>query len=187
LGIINLSLEISQRYVKQLPHLSTMSTLNLYYRLIIPLTVKRAVGRILPRQFSTTLVFRHDDSTSKSPPKGSRRHAGESARTDGGIRFQHPDSSSMPSPEPARGHGGPHLKPTLASFSLEGKVAAVTGGARGLGLVMAQGLMTSGAQVALVDLNGRFSNYFTRGGMSDSFRVLRGRGKRLSTENGGFV
>ena len=47
-------------------------------------------------------------------------------------------------------------------FSLDGKVAVVTGGARGLGLVMAQGLMTSGAQVALVDLNGGLSSYSIR-------------------------
>jgi hypothetical protein len=45
-------------------------------------------------------------------------------------------------------------KRTLPSFSLEGKVAVVTGGARGLGLVMASALLESGAGVALVDLNG---------------------------------
>lgn len=36
---------------------------------------------------------------------------------------------------------------------MEGKVAVVTGGARGLGLVMAQALVTSGADVAIVDMN----------------------------------
>jgi len=46
-----------------------------------------------------------------------------------------------------------HFKKTLASFSLEGRSAIVTGGARGLGLVMAQALAQSGADVALVDLN----------------------------------
>lgn len=42
---------------------------------------------------------------------------------------------------------------TLPTFSLEGKVAVVTGGARGLGLVMGQGLIESGADLAIVDLN----------------------------------
>jgi D-arabinitol 2-dehydrogenase len=36
---------------------------------------------------------------------------------------------------------------------MEGRVAVVTGGARGLGLVMAQALVTSGADVAIVDMN----------------------------------
>ncbi|KAI9788730.1 MAG: hypothetical protein M1816_006587 [Peltula sp. TS41687] len=44
-------------------------------------------------------------------------------------------------------------KKTLSSFSLEGRVAVVTGAARGLGLVMSRGLVESGADVALVDLN----------------------------------
>ena len=45
------------------------------------------------------------------------------------------------------------MKRTLPSFSLEGKVAVVTGGARGLGLVMGQALVQSGADLAIVDLN----------------------------------
>jgi len=36
---------------------------------------------------------------------------------------------------------------------MEGKTAVITGGARGLGLVMAQALCTSGADVAIVDMN----------------------------------
>jgi len=45
------------------------------------------------------------------------------------------------------------FKRTLASFSLEDKVGLVTGGARGLGLVMSQALVVSGSDVAIVDLN----------------------------------
>ena len=45
------------------------------------------------------------------------------------------------------------MKRTLPSFSLEGKVAVVTGGVRGLGLVMGQALIQSGADLAIVDLN----------------------------------
>jgi D-arabinitol 2-dehydrogenase len=51
------------------------------------------------------------------------------------------------------GRGGVHALRTLAAFSMEGKTAVVTGGARGLGLVMAQALVTSGADVAIVDMN----------------------------------
>lgn len=45
------------------------------------------------------------------------------------------------------------MKRTLDTFSLEGRVAVVTGGARGLGLVMGQALVASGADLAIVDLN----------------------------------
>ena len=50
--------------------------------------------------------------------------------------------------------GRPPPRPTLGTFSLVGKVGVVTGGARGLGLVMANALLESGGRVALVDLNG---------------------------------
>lgn len=46
-----------------------------------------------------------------------------------------------------------HLKRTLATFSLEGRTAVITGGARGLGLVMGQALVNSGADLAIVDMN----------------------------------
>ncbi|KAK7985213.1 short chain dehydrogenase [Apiospora saccharicola] len=49
---------------------------------------------------------------------------------------------------------------TLASFSLEGKTGVVTGGARGLGLVMGQGMVISGANLAIVDMNSK-SSYLT--------------------------
>ena len=40
--------------------------------------------------------------------------------------------------------------PVLSQFSLEGKVAAVTGGARGIGLEVCRGLAEAGASVALI-------------------------------------
>lgn len=61
----------------------------------------------------------------------------------------------MPRSKPVQGRGGMHFKRTLASFSLDGKVGIVTGGARGLGLVMSQAMVVSGADVALVDLNSK--------------------------------
>jgi D-arabinitol 2-dehydrogenase len=49
----------------------------------------------------------------------------------------------------------PLEKPTLSTFSLAGRVCAVTGGAQGLGLVMSQALVMSGASVALIDLQSK--------------------------------
>lgn len=46
------------------------------------------------------------------------------------------------------GGGGAHGLPPLATFSLQGRVGVVTGGARGLGLVMGQGMVVSGADLA---------------------------------------
>lgn len=67
---------------------------------------------------------------------------------------EYPDETQAFPQEPTiQGRGGPHLKRTLPNFSLEGRVGVVTGGARGLGLVMAQSLVASGADVAIVDLN----------------------------------
>lgn len=43
---------------------------------------------------------------------------------------------------------------TLSSFSLEGGVTVVTGGARGLGMVMGYACVQSGSDLAIVDLNG---------------------------------
>lgn len=69
------------------------------------------------------------------------------------MRVEYPEESELDATKPVQGRGGFHFKRTLASFSLDGKVGVVTGGARGLGLVMAQALVTSGADVALVDMN----------------------------------
>lgn len=43
-----------------------------------------------------------------------------------------------------------HASPVLSQFSLTGKVAAVTGGARGIGLEIVRGLAEAGADVALI-------------------------------------
>lgn len=76
------------------------------------------------------------------------------SRTDENVQFQHPDESQMPHSPTV---GDMRFKRTLTQFSLENTVAVVTGGARGLGLVMAQALITSGAELAIVDLNSMLS------------------------------
>lgn len=81
---------------------------------------------------------------------------GSNARTDDSIQVDYPEEGQLPSSTPVQGRGGLHFKRTLASFSLEGRVGVVTGGARGLGLVMSQAMVISGADVALVDLNSVF-------------------------------
>jgi hypothetical protein len=97
---------------------------------------------------------RHDAFTTAAEP-GIFDHEGQHSRTDKTIRIEHPEESQLPSSLPVKGRGGSHYKRTLASFSLEGRVGVVTGGARGLGLVMAQALVVSGADVALVDMNSK--------------------------------
>lgn len=76
------------------------------------------------------------------------------ARTDPSVEVEFPEHG-LTSSAPVQGRGGLHFKRTLASFSLENKVGVVTGGAGGLGLVMSQALIISGADVAIVDLNSK--------------------------------
>lgn len=96
---------------------------------------------------------RRDQASNKE--KSEPAHAGSFARTDDSITVEYPKEHELPSSNPVTGAGraGMHTFPTLSSFSLEGKVGVVTGGARGLGLVMGQGMVVSGADLAIVDLN----------------------------------
>lgn len=111
------------------------------------------------RFISTTLARRdpteqeHEASTTSSRPGESGDHEGRFARTDEGVRIEYPEEENLPRSAPISGRGGVHNMRTLASFSLEGKTGVVTGGARGLGLVMSQALVISGADVAIVDMN----------------------------------
>lgn len=75
------------------------------------------------------------------------------SRTDAGVRVEYPEHHELPASKPLIGQGGQFSKPTLASLSLEGKTIIMTGGARGLGLVMGQGIVFSGADLAIVDMN----------------------------------
>jgi len=127
---------------------------------------KRFQAPFIRSQFSTVSILRKDDplkkndygaATTAGEPGQSGDHEGQFARTDENVRVEYPAEEQFPSSTPVQGRGGLHFKRTLASFSLEGRTAIVTGGARGLGLVMAQGLTTSGADVAIVDLNSEFA------------------------------
>lgn len=95
-------------------------------------------------------------STSAEPHEVAE-HEGQFARTDDHVRVEYPDEHELPRSQVVQGRGAFHLKRTLDTFSLEGNVAIVTGGARGLGLVMGQALVASGADLAIVDLNSMFT------------------------------
>ena len=102
----------------------------------------------------------HTQPPMASPPNKDKRvqHSpGAFARTDDSITVEYPEEGELPPSAPVTGRGGMHMKRTLASFSLEGKVGVVTGGARGLGLVMGQGMVISGANLAIVDMNSGLS------------------------------
>lgn len=100
-----------------------------------------------------------DDPFKKSSTAASEgetaEHEGRYARTDESVRVEYPEDHEMPRSPIVQGRGGMHFKRTLASFSLEGRVSVVTGGARGLGLVMGQALVSSGSDLAIVDLNSK--------------------------------
>lgn len=82
-------------------------------------------------------------------------HGGSLARTDSTVQVEYPSEGELPPSAAVQGRGGRHHRRTLPSFSLDGRVGVVTGGARGLGLVMSQALVISGANVAIVDLNSK--------------------------------
>jgi hypothetical protein len=92
------------------------------------------------------------------PPRQDK--PGSHSRTDSDVEIEHPAEHELPSSKPVIGTGGQYVKPTLASFSLDGNVGVVTGGARGLGLVIGQGMVYSGSDLALVDMNSEISSTF---------------------------
>lgn len=113
--------------------------------------------------------------------RGYSEHEGQHSRTDNTIRVEYPDDEShLPSGKPVQGRGGA-LKRTLASFSLEDQVGVVTGGARGLGLVMSQALVTSGADVAIVDLNSELAAVFILPRSLQANTISRGGGREAGS------
>lgn len=111
-----------------------------------------------------------DAYTTAGEPGESGDHEGRYARTKDDIRVEYPEEEDLPRSLPIQGRGGFHFKRTLASFSLEGRVGVVTGGARGLGFVMAQALVASGADVAIVDMN-RDEAQRSAQGLIDTFKA----------------
>ncbi|GAM85612.1 hypothetical protein ANO11243_036190 [Dothideomycetidae sp. 11243] len=122
-------------------------------------TLQPRIARVLPATFQQCTPPVRTFSSSRrqlddKPHKGEvGDHVGSFSRTDNQIQLEYPEEEHMPRSKVIQGRGGYHFKRTLASFSLEGNVGLVTGGARGLGLVMSQALVVSGADVAIVDLN----------------------------------
>lgn len=106
-----------------------------------------------PRLREKTAGDKYHDVSTAAEPGAAGQHEGSASRTNNQISFEYPDKQEVPRSKVVQGRGGFHMKRTLPSFSLEGKVAVVTGGARGLGLVMGQALIQSGADLAIVDLN----------------------------------
>lgn len=120
-----------------------------------------ATSRPFLRPISTTVSRAQKDdrkdpfvqATTKAPEGAAGESEGKYARTDENVVIEYPDDDHMPRSPVVQGRGGMHFKRTLAQFSLENKVTVVTGGARGLGLVMSQGIVASGSHLAIVDLN----------------------------------
>lgn len=151
--------------------MNTQSSLHLLRRLAtISNRVSRPAVAATPglRGFSTTqarplritsLLNDKSDPYHKSSTEATGTsagpHEGSASRTDREIIVEYPeDEKEFDRHErPLRGFGGVQNVRTLPTFSLEGRTAVVTGGARGLGLVMGQALVNSGADLAIVDLN----------------------------------
>ncbi|KAL4872466.1 hypothetical protein BDV12DRAFT_143882 [Aspergillus spectabilis] len=120
-----------------------------------------AKQRPLLRPLTTTVPRAKNDNkndpfvnaTTKAPQGAAGEQEGKYARTDESVVIEYPDDANMPRSPVVQGRGGTHFKRTLAQFSLENRTTLVTGGARGLGLVMAQGIVASGSNLAIVDLN----------------------------------
>lgn len=124
---------------------------------LAPRRVQPAISAIRPFSVTVSRFDKDNDdmdsATTSGEPGSSGDHEGQYARTREDIVVEYPEEKDLPPSQPVVGRGGVHALRTLAAFSMEGKVAVVTGGARGLGLVMAQALVTSGADVAIVDMN----------------------------------
>lgn len=119
-------------------------------RLLAPLLGRRPVAASNSRPWMAVAAVARN-RLHNGPPRNET--PGHYARTDSHVEIEYPEEHDLPPSKPVGGIPGQYVKPTLASFSLDGNVGLVTGGARGLGLVIAQGMVYSGADLALVDMN----------------------------------
>lgn len=133
------------------------------------------------RPFSTTrqasiMTSPSSAAAAANGPGGSR------ARTvDMKVKQDAADQSLLAREDPAAAAATMRTMPT---FSLEGKVCVVTGGARGLGLVMGNGVVQSGADLAIVDLNGASVCLSVADGDVGRMRMLGGGGGGRCLEDG---
>ncbi|KAJ5192038.1 uncharacterized protein N7498_011023 [Penicillium cinerascens] len=147
---------VAHQAIKVLNHLTHSRAVTAAFRLSVASPFFRPLSSTVP-------LFKHEKkdpkkdnflaATTKAPEGVSGEQEGRFARTDKNVKIEYPDDANMPRSPIVQGRGGVHLKRTLAQFSLENKVSLVTGGARGLGLIMAQALVASGSDVDIVDLN----------------------------------
>lgn len=104
------------------------------------LRIRDAVPAVTAGFHTATAARRHETSKAGKGPTDEEiaSVAGSYARTDDSITVEYPPDEQLPTSKPVAGAGraGANVFPTLATFSLQGKVGVVTGGARGLGLVM---------------------------------------------------
>jgi hypothetical protein len=109
----------------------------------------------LPRSLATRPFRRSLHAVPIRLADNTKPGVGEHSRTRPEVRTERPPETDLGRGHPVRGIGkDQHTVPTLPTFSLAGRVGIVTGGARGLGLVMGQAMVYSGADLAIVDING---------------------------------
>jgi hypothetical protein len=118
--------------------------------MILPISLRRPIH--ITKAFQKGDRRAHDGASAN----GLGLQGGSFARTDSTVQVEYPKVGKPPPSGAVQRRGGRHFKRTLPSFSLEGRVGVVTGGARGFELVMSQALVISGANIAIVDLNSLF-------------------------------
>lgn len=145
--------------------------------------MRASQGSITARAFPSVPILSQRSVHNGQPlqqEKGGKYHEGSFIRTDSSVQVEYPEEGDVPSSVPVHGRGGLHFKRTLASFSLEGRVGVVTGGARGLGLVMSQAMVISGADIAIVDLNSTFEVPYSQGPYAESPQRRKQKNKQMS-------
>ena len=155
---------------------SSRSIASLDARLYIRTALKSKPAYAIRPITCSTKLYKEDKRThEKMMEDDDHSHAGSFSRTDNTVSIEYPGENLEPTSLAIQGRGGMHFKRTLPSFSLEGGVGIVTGGARGLGLVMSQALVISGCDVAIVDLNSLYA-FFPLTAQNDTHNLPRGGG-----------
>jgi hypothetical protein len=116
-------------------------------------------GRATAAAAAAAAVFSCPPCPNPRGPAARRRWYSDHARVDPGATAGPSDHAQNKAPVASTagtgtGTGTAAAPLTLPSFSLAGKTCVITGGAGGLGLVMGQGILESGGELAIVDLDG---------------------------------